>query len=119
MSVLEGLSAGTPVLVPNHGAFAAMVSDGVEGLMFAGGDAASLSTTLRAAMDADEDAWRQWSENARHKHLSEYTARSNYAQLMFVYQEAAESLQRARGRARHPEIAEAAGPMVKERVREQ
>ncbi len=119
MSVLEALSAGTPVIVPNHGAFAAMVSDGVEGLMFAGGDAASLSTTLRAAMDADEGAWRQWSENARHKHLSEYTARRNYAQLMFIYQAAADSLQRARGRARHPAIAEGAGPMVKERVREQ
>ena len=119
MSVLEALSAGTPVIVPRHGAFAAMVSDGVEGLMFAGGDGASLSKTLRAAMDAEESAWRQWSENARHKHLSEFTARSNYAQLMFIYQEAAESLQRARGRARHPEIAEAGGPMVKERVREQ
>ena len=119
MSVLEALSVGTPVIVPRHGAFAAMVADGVEGLMFAGGDAASLSRALRAALDADEGDWRQRSENARHKHLSEYTARSNYAQLMFVYQEAAESLQRARGRARHPEIAEAAGPMVKERVRKQ
>jgi len=119
MSVLEALSAGTPVIVPRHGAFAAMASDGVEGLMFTGGDAASLSRALRAAMDADESVWRQWSENARHKHLSEYTARSNYAQLMFVYQEAAESLHRARGRARHPKIAEAGGAMVKERVREQ
>jgi glycosyltransferase involved in cell wall biosynthesis len=119
MSVLEALSAGTPVIVPNHGAFAAMVSDGVEGLTFAGGDGASLATALRAALDADEGAWKQWSENARYKHLSEYTARSNYEQLMFIYQEAAESRQRVKGRARHPEIAEAAGPMVKERVREQ
>jgi glycosyltransferase involved in cell wall biosynthesis len=120
MSVLEALSAGTPVIVPKHGAFATMVSDGVEGLTFAGGDGASLSRALRAALDADEGAWRQWSGNARRKHLSEYTARSNYAQLMFIYQEAAESRQRARGRARRPEIAEAAGrPMVKERVREQ
>jgi hypothetical protein len=38
---------------------------------------------------------------------------------MFIYQEAADSLQRARRRAGHPEIAEAAGPMVKERVRKQ
>jgi glycosyltransferase involved in cell wall biosynthesis len=118
MSVLEALSAGTPVIVPKHGAFAAMVSDGVEGLMFAGGDSASLSRALRAALDADENAWRQWSENARRKHLSEYTARSNYAQLMFIYQEATESWQRDRGRARQPGIAEAGGPMVKERIGE-
>jgi hypothetical protein len=70
-------------------------------------------------LDADERAWRQWSENARRKHLSEYTAQSNYEQLMFIYQEAAESRQRVKGRARDSQIAEAAGPMVKERVREQ
>jgi len=119
MSVLEALSAGTPVIVPNQGAFAAMVSDGVEGLLFPGGDAASLSTALRAALDADEGAWRRWSENARNKHLTEYAAQSNYAQLMFIYREAAESFQRIKDRARHPEVAEAAVPMVKGRVREQ
>jgi glycosyltransferase involved in cell wall biosynthesis len=119
MSVLEALSAGTPVVVPNHGAFAAMVSDGVEGLLFSAGETASLSTALQAGLDASEGAWTQWSANARNKHLSEYTARSNYAQLMSIYQDAAESFQRIRSRARCSEIAEAAGPMVKERVREQ
>lgn len=119
MSVLEALSVGTPVIVPNHGSFAAIVSDGVEGLFFSAGDATSLSTTLQTALDASEGAWTQWSANARNKHLSEYTARSNYAQLMSIYQEAAETYQRLRGRARYPEIAEAAGPIVKERVREQ
>ncbi len=119
MSVLEALSAGTPVIVPNHGAFAAIISNEVEGLLSCAGDAASLSVALRAALDASESAWMRWSENARNKHLSEYTARSNYAQLMFIYQEAAESFQRIKGRARHPEVAEAAAPMVKERVRGQ
>jgi glycosyltransferase involved in cell wall biosynthesis len=118
MSVLEALSAGTPVIVPNHGAFAAMVSDGVEGLMFSAGDADSLSTALQAALDASEGAWIQWSVNGRDKHLSAYSARNNYAQLMSIYQEAKETFQRARSRARSPEIAEAAGPIVKERVRE-
>jgi glycosyltransferase involved in cell wall biosynthesis len=119
MSVLEALSAGTPVIVPNHGAFAAMVSDGVEGLLFSAGETASLSTALQAALDASEGAWTQWSANARNKHLSEYTARSNYAQLMSIYQDAAESFQRIRSRARCSKIAKAAGPIVKERVREQ
>jgi glycosyltransferase involved in cell wall biosynthesis len=118
MSVLEALSAGTPVIVPNHGAFAAMVSDGVEGLMFSAGDADSLSTALQAALDASEGAWIQWSVNGRDKHLSAYSARNNYAQLMSIYQEAAGTFQRARSRVRSPEIAEAAGPIVKERIRE-
>jgi glycosyltransferase involved in cell wall biosynthesis len=108
MSVLEALSAGTPVIVPNHGAFAAMVSDGVEGLMFSAGDADSLSTALQAALDASEGAWIQWSVNARGKHLSAYSARNNYAQLMSIYQEAVGTFQRSRSRARSPEIAEAA-----------
>ena len=118
MSVLEALSAGTPVIVPNHGAFAAMVSDGMEGLMFSAGDADSLSTALQAALDASEGAWIQWSANARDKHVSAYSARNNYAQLMSIYQEAAGTFQRARSRVRSPEIAEAAGPIVKERIRE-
>jgi glycosyltransferase involved in cell wall biosynthesis len=119
MSVLEALSAGTPVIVPNHGAFAAIVSDGVEGLLFSAGDTISLSTSLQAALDASESAWTQWSANAREKHLSDYTARSNYAQLMSIYQEAAESFQQIRGRAFGLEIAEAGGRIVKEHVREQ
>ena len=118
MSVLEAFSAGTPVIVPNHGAFAAMVSDGVEGLMFSAGDADSLSTALQTALDASEGAWIQWSANARDKHVSAYSALNNYAQLMSIYQEAVGTFQRARSRVRSPEIAEAAGPIVKEHVRE-
>jgi glycosyltransferase involved in cell wall biosynthesis len=119
MSVLEALAAGTPVIVPNHGSFAAIVSDGVEGMLFSPGDVASLTAALQAAMGASEAAWIRWSSNARNKHLSEYTARSNYAQLMSIYEEAAESSQAIRSPARNPEAAQAAGPIVKQPVREQ
>jgi glycosyltransferase involved in cell wall biosynthesis len=118
MSVLEALSAGTPVIVPNHGAFNSIVSDGVEGLAFSAGDADSLATALQAALDASEGAWIQWSANARNKHVSAYSASTNYAQLMSIYREAMESFQRTRVRAHSPEIAEAAGPIAKEHVRE-
>jgi glycosyltransferase involved in cell wall biosynthesis len=100
MSVLEALSAGTPVIVPDHGAFAAIVSQGVEGLMFSGGDAVSLTGALQTALDASEAAWTQWSANARNKHLSEYTNQTNYAQLISIYQQAAETFQRSRGHSR-------------------
>ena len=119
MSVLEALSAGTPVIVPNHGAFAAVVSEGVEGLMFSACDSGSLSTVLQTALEASEGAWTQLSANARNQHLSEYTARSNYAQLMSIYEQAAESFRGVKSRTRNPEIAETAGPILKERVREQ
>src|SRR5260370_5292952 len=119
MSVLEALSLGTPVIVPNHGAFAAVVSVGMEGLLFSAGDSGSLSTALRAALEASDSAWTLWSMNARNKHLLEYTERSNYAQLVSVYEHAAETFGEVKNRARNPEIAEAAGALLKERVREQ
>ena len=119
MSVLEALAAGTPVIVPNHGAFAAIVSQGLEGLLFSAGDSGSLSSVLQTALEANEGAWTQWSMNARNKHLSEYTARSNYAQLMSIYEQAAESFREVKSGARNPEIAETAGALLKERVREQ
>src|SRR5947199_122922 len=65
MSVLEALSAGTPGIVPNHGAFAAVVSEGVEGLMFSACDSGSLSTVLQTALEASEGAGTQLSANAR------------------------------------------------------
>ena len=118
MSVLEALAAGTPVIVPNHGAFAAIVSQGVEGLLFSAGDSGSLSNVLQTALEANEGAWTQWSMKARNKHLSEYTARNNYAQLMSIYEQAAESFREVKSRARNLEIAETAAALLKERVRE-
>jgi len=103
MSVLEALSVGTPVIVPHHGAFAAIVSNGVEGLAFSAGDGASLSRALQSALAASEADWVQWSANARNKHLSEYTDQTNYAQLISIYQQAVEAFQRGRGRS-HGEI---------------
>jgi glycosyltransferase involved in cell wall biosynthesis len=90
MSVLEAFSAGTPVVVPNHGSFAAIVSDRKEGMLFSPGDVASLVSTLRAAVCAREAEWMVWSGHARSKFLRELTAEANYSQLMRVYQKAGE-----------------------------
>jgi glycosyltransferase involved in cell wall biosynthesis len=118
MSVLEALSAGTPVIVPNHGAFSSMVSDGVEGLHFSAGDASSLATALQTALDSNEAAWTTWSANARARHLSEYMDRSNYAQLMSIYEQAAETLQRAKASSLRTGIAAASNGIINDRVRE-
>jgi glycosyltransferase involved in cell wall biosynthesis len=119
MSVLEALSVGTPVIVPDHGAFASMVSDGAEGLLFSAGDAGSLSTVLQTALEASEGSWMQWSANARNKHLSEYAARSNYPQLISIYEQAAECFRRGKSRAPNPKVAETPRPILEEQVREQ
>jgi glycosyltransferase involved in cell wall biosynthesis len=99
MSVLEALSAGTPVVVPDHGAFAAIVSDKKEGLLFSARKAASLTATLRFALDATEDEWMQWSSRARRKYLREYTDHVNYPQLMSIYQQAAALFEATRTQA--------------------
>jgi glycosyltransferase involved in cell wall biosynthesis len=90
MAVLEAFSAGTPVVAPNHGSFAAIVSDRKEGMLFSPGDVASLASTLRAAVCACEAEWMVWSGHARSKFLRELTAEANYSQLMRVYQKARE-----------------------------
>jgi glycosyltransferase involved in cell wall biosynthesis len=114
MSVLEALSVGTPVIVPDHGAFAAMVSDKKEGLLFSARNIASLAATLRFALDATEDEWTQWSSNARRKYLSEYTDQANYLQLMSIYRQAAGLFEATRTQANGVQsrkaAASAAGP---------
>jgi glycosyltransferase involved in cell wall biosynthesis len=88
MSVVEALSVGTPVVVPNHGAFSAMVADKENGLWFSAGNAASLAEMLQTALDADERTWCEWSSNARNKFRREYTDEENYARLLWIYQRA-------------------------------
>jgi glycosyltransferase involved in cell wall biosynthesis len=85
MTILEAFSAGTPVVVPNHGSFAAIVSDRKEGILFSPGDVVSLASALRAAVCACEAEWIVWSGYARGKFLRELTAEASYAQLMRIY----------------------------------
>jgi glycosyltransferase involved in cell wall biosynthesis len=85
---LEAFSAGTPVIVPNHGSFAAIVSDRKEGILFSPGDAASLASTLRAAVCACEADWIVWSGHARRKFLRELTEEASYMQLTRIYEKA-------------------------------
>ena len=91
MSVLEAFSAGTPVIAPNHGSFAAIVADDREGLHFEAGNVASLTKVLRRALESSETEWSVWSRHAREKHLNELNADSNYAQLMSIYERALET----------------------------
>lgn len=118
MSVLEALSAGTPVIVPDHGAFAKIISNGNEGLQFSAGNSSALAATLRAALSVPEAAWQQWSTNARNKYLREYTEESNYPQLMAIYQEAMASFQRQRSRATQRKAADATAPAARELQRD-
>ena len=107
MSVLEAFSVGTPVIVPNHGGFANMVSKGQEGLVFSAGDVRSLATTLQEAMRTPEATWTQYSNSARNKFMRDYTERSNYSELMTIYEQAARYFETTRsysGRVRSSRV---------------
>jgi glycosyltransferase involved in cell wall biosynthesis len=99
MSVLEALSAGTPLIAPDHGAFSRILSNDREGLLFSAGDAASLENALRAALAAPASVWTQWSINARNKFLREYTEQENYTQLKNIYEKAIAFFQQGRAAA--------------------
>ena len=90
MSVLEAFSLGTPVIVPNHGAFAAIVTKEKEGFLFSSGQLDSLIATLKEALTTSSTTWQQLSANARNKFLREYTGQTNYEQIMTIYQRATE-----------------------------
>jgi glycosyltransferase involved in cell wall biosynthesis len=86
--LLEAFSLGTPVIVPNHGAFPSIVSDRGQGLLFSPGDAVSLIAILREALDLKESAWVHLSQSAYCRYASDYTENRNYAQLMGIYERA-------------------------------
>jgi glycosyltransferase involved in cell wall biosynthesis len=92
MSVVEAFSAGTPVIVSNHGALATMVSHEIDGLTFRPGDLGCLESTLRLALNSGT-RWAVWSAAGREKYFRCYTDRSNYAQLLTIYQKAADICQ--------------------------
>lgn len=100
MSVLEAFSVGTPVIAPNHGGFVNMVSNEQEGLLFSGGDVRSLTTVLQAAIGTAEATWTQYSANAGHKFVRDYTERINYSKLMNIYEQATQRFQTTQGYSR-------------------
>jgi hypothetical protein len=70
------------------------------------GDAASLITTLRDALDMKESAWAQLSQTAYCRYETDYTESRNYAQLIEVYERVIATAHEAqmRGVLRRPSI---------------
>jgi glycosyltransferase involved in cell wall biosynthesis len=89
--LLEALSVGTPVVVPDHGGFPDIVSHGNDGLLFAPNDELSLSAALRYALQIDEESWQQLSDNTRSDYLRRFTPEANYPLLMATYEKAIEN----------------------------
>ena len=90
MSIIEGLSAGLPVLASRLGAMAELISDGQTGRLFAAGSSDDLAAAIDWAL-ANPEALKSMRLKARREFEEKYTAESNYVQLIEIYQDAMEA----------------------------
>jgi glycosyltransferase involved in cell wall biosynthesis len=87
MAVLEAFSVGTPVVVPDRGAFPCLMTPEREGIAFSAGDRASLARSIRRACDQDSSGWNAFSENALRTYKDRFGAEQNHTQLMTIYEQ--------------------------------
>ena len=87
MVLIEAFSAGLPVIASNLGAMAELIRDGSTGKLFQARSSDELATTVDWAF-ANPDALQAMRLSARREFELKYTAESNYAQLMGIYQDA-------------------------------
>lgn len=87
LSIIEALSVGLPVIASSLGAMAELIRDGSTGKLFQTGSSDELAKTIDWAF-ANPDALQAMRLNARCEFELKYTAESNYAQLIGIYQDA-------------------------------
>jgi glycosyltransferase involved in cell wall biosynthesis len=85
----EAFSCGTPVIASRLGAMAELVQDGVNGFLFAPGDAAELARAVQRVSGMGQHEYMQLRANARRSFETRYTRDSNYSRLMEIYELAA------------------------------
>jgi glycosyltransferase involved in cell wall biosynthesis len=98
MSIIEAFACGTPVIASAHGAYAELVRDGVNGLLFTPGDARDLARKIEWAT-AHPAHMRRMGQSARQEYELHYTPQRNHDLLMGIYEQAIEA------RQRHPHAA--------------
>ncbi len=84
MTIIEAFACGTPVIAGRIGAYPELITDGVNGLLFEPGDAASLRAAVTRLMRSPSDlpAMRR---AARRRFDEGYTRAGNYQALMAAY----------------------------------
>lgn len=90
MTVVEALSAGTPVIAPDHGGFPEIVTPRRTGFLFKAVDPGDLAEKLRTAAYDQGTTWSRRSKLARELYLARYTPEVNYDLLMAIYEKAFE-----------------------------
>ena len=87
MSLIEAFSVGLPVIASNLRSMAELIKDGSTGKLFSSGSSDELAATINWAL-ANPDELKSMHSNARREFELKYTAESNYAQLIGIYESA-------------------------------
>ena len=88
--IIEAFAVGTPVIASRHGAALELVVDGETGLLFEPGSVGDLAAKIRWALSHPAEM-AAMGRRAREVALAHYGPDVNYAQLMTVYIDAAQS----------------------------
>lgn len=92
-TLVEAFACGLPVIASRLGAMAELIRDGETGLLFEPGNAEDLALKMRWAQTHPQEMVRM-GRAARAEYESKYTPEINYQQLMAIYQDAIEEVQR-------------------------
>ncbi|MGW4484138.1 glycosyltransferase [Amycolatopsis sp. NPDC004368] len=85
--VVEAMAAGVPTVVPAHGAFEELISDGVTGLLHEPGSVTGLADALRDVV-ADPERNRKMGEAARQRYDKDFTPEVGLRRLVAGYEAA-------------------------------
>ncbi len=88
LTIIEGFSAGTPVITSKLGAMETIVTHNNNGLLFQPNNAASLNRQLQRWQSFSEAKKNEFSAHALHTYQSKYTPKKNLSSLLSVYREA-------------------------------
>jgi glycosyltransferase involved in cell wall biosynthesis len=81
---VEAMAAGAPPVAAGHGAFTELITHGVDGVLFAPGDAAALGAAV-ADVEADPDRYLAYGAQARETYVKHFDPDRNIEQLVEIY----------------------------------
>jgi glycosyltransferase involved in cell wall biosynthesis len=84
MVVIEALSVGTPVIVPNHAGFPDIISPNENGYLFQPNGVTDLALKMKKIIALNNN-WNEFSKNALKSYEKYYTSEKNYQYLMDIY----------------------------------
>jgi len=93
MAIAEAFACSTPVICSRMGVMEELVSDGRTGLHFTPSDPDDLALKVQWAWTHPEET-RAMGNTARAEYEAKYTAKTNYPQLIEIYQRAVQGLAR-------------------------